>query len=581
MKNKIKAAVSLLLSLLLALGCMGTSAFAADRNLGNVTLAFLTETGSITVEQNLNAVEQLGITGGPVAGVEYTLAQIGSLCEITYTGGYMTGYAVEQFVAQQLGINGSDYTGSYGTETYYYIYTVKSALDKIQEQLAAIEQSEWKGLVEGLTGSRKASTDENGQVIFNDLPYGLYLIVQTDVSGAEYEGEPITLSHLQTPMLVSVPGKNEEKEVKVNVKTPLGYGELTKSIVGVGDINGNWENVEDSATEVTGPGDYIRFRLAVQPPRLSSGDTLDHFVIEDVRSEGLKLEKLESVTDTLGQTYVEGIDYTRTEETVADGTRMLLTFTQQGLQKLEQLGRAAGTLTVTYTAQVTDEAPTAGITNSARIDYKVDYAPDRDNPPPPDDPPPEDDDDEYHSDWDVARSYTFGVHMTKYLGEEGNLAPEGSVTFALYREKDGQKQAVPLSRSGDAYQVALQGSNELSVSADGTFTILGLGEGTYYLRELSTAEGYALPNEDIALTLAGERSAGEYTGRLDAAQCTVDGQQGNASVQDGTLYLSVINPRTFYIPNTGGAGSWMFTAGGLLIIAGGVVYLAVSRKKKG
>lgn len=580
MKNKIKAAVSLLLSLLLALGCMGTSAFAADRNLGNVTLAFSTETGSITVVQNLNAVEQLEITGGPVAGVEYALVQIGSLCEITYAGGYMTGYAVKKFVAQQLGINDSDYTRSYETETYY-IYTAKSALDKIQEQLAAIEQSEWKGLVEGLTGSRKASTDENGQAIFNDLPYGLYLIVQTDVSGAEYEGEPITLSHLQTPMLVSVPGKNEENEVKVNVKTPLGYGELTKSIVGIGDIDGNWENVEDSNTEVTGPGDYIRFRLAVQPPRLSSGDTLDHFVIEDVRSKGLELEKLESVTDTLGQTYVEGTDYTRTEETVADGTRMLLTFTQQGLQKLEQLGRAAGTLTVVYTTQVTEDAVTAGITNSARIDYKVDYAPDRDNPPPPDDPPPEDDDDEYHSDWDVARSYTFGVHMTKYLGEEGNLAPEGSVTFALYREKDGQKQAVPLSRSGDAYQVALQGSNELSVSADGTFTILGLGEGTYYLRELSTAEGYALPNEDIALTLAGERSAGEYTGRLDAAQCTVDGQQGNASVQDGTLYLSVINPRTFYIPNTGGAGSWMFTAGGLLIIAGGVVYLAVSRKKKG
>ncbi len=577
MKNKIKAAVSLLLSLLLALGCMGTSAFAADITIKELKKS--TKTGSITVVQNLNAVEQLGITGGPVAGVEYTLAQIGSLCEITYTGGYMTGYAVEQSVAQQLGINGSDYTGSYGTETYYYIYTVKSALDKIQEQLAAIEQSEWKGLVEGLTGSQKASTDEKGQAIFNDLPYGLYLIVQTDVSGAEYEGEPITLSHLQTPMLVSVPGE-EGEIVTVNVKTPLGYGELTKSIVGVGDIDGNWENVEDSATEVTGPGDYIRFRLAVQPPRLSSGDTLDHFVVEDVRSEGLKLEKLESVTDTLGQTYVEGTDYTRTEETVTEGTRMLLTFTQQGLQKLEQLGRAAGTLTVVYTTQVTEDAVTAGITNSARIDYKVDYAPDRDNPPPPDDPPPEDDDDEYHSDWDVARSYTFGVHMTKYLGEEGNLAPEGSVTFALYREKDGQKQAVPLSRSGDAYQVALQGSNELSVSADGTFTILGLGEGTYYLRELSTAEGYALPNEDIALTLAGERSAGEYTGRLDAAQCTVDGQQGNASVQDGILYLSVINPRTFYIPNTGGAGSWMFTAGGLLIIAGGVVYLAVSRKKK-
>ena len=574
MKNKIKAAVSLLLSLLLALGCMGTSAFAADITIKELKKS--TKTGSITVVQNLNAVEQLGITCGPVAGVEYTLAQIGSLCEITYTGGYMTGYAVEQWTAGTLGItDDANYTGSHKD---YCIDTSKATLEALAKEIAKLETEDLQGQ---FPSGQTQKTNANGEAKFETLEYGLYLILQTDVSGAKYEDKPITLSHLQTPMLVSVPGKNEENEVKVNVKTPLGYGELTKSIVGIGDLNGNWENVEDSATEVTGPGDYIRFRLDVQPPRLSSGDTLDHFVIEDVRSKGLELEKLESVTDTLGQTYVEGTDYTRTEETVADGTRMLLTFTQQGLQKLERLGQAAGTLTVTYTAQVTDEAPTAGITNSARIDYKVDYAPDRDNPPPPDDPPPEDDDDEYHSDWDVARSYTFGVHLTKYLGEEGNLAPEGSVTFALYREKDGQKQAVPLSRSGDAYQVALQGSNELSVSADGTFTILGLGEGTYYLRELSTAEGYALPNEDIALTLAGERSAGEYTGRLDAAQCTVDGQQGNASVQDGILYLSVINPRTFYIPNTGGAGSWMFTAGGLLIIAGGVVYLAVSRKKKG
>lgn len=575
MKNKIKAAVSLLLSLLLALGCMGTSAFAADITIKELTKS--TKTGSITVEQNLNAVEQLGITGGPVAGVEYTLAQIGSLCEITYTGGYMTGYAVEKSTASTLGIvDEANYTGSHnGTD--YCIYTSKETLEILAKEIAKLETEDLQGQ---FPSGQTQKTNASGEATFADLKHGLYLILQTDVSGAEYEDEPITLSHLQTPMLVSVPGE-EGEIVTVKVKTPLGYGELTKSIVGIGDIDGNWENVEDSNTEVTGPGDYIRFRLAVQPPRLSSGDTLDHFVIEDVCSKGLDVQGLDSVTDTLGQTYVEGTDYTRTEETVTDGVRMLLTFTQQGLQKLEQLGRAAGTLTVVYTTQVTEDAVTAGITNSARIDYKVDYAPDRDTPPPPDDPPPEDDDDEYHSDWDVARSYTFGVHMTKYLGEEGNLAPEGSVTFALYREKDGQKQAVPLSRSGDTYQVALQGSNELSISADGTFTILGLGEGTYYLRELSTAEGYALPNEDIALTLAGELSAGEYTGRLDAAQCTVDGQQGNASVQDGILYLSVINPRTFYIPNTGGAGSWMFTAGGLLIIAGGVVYLAVSRKKKG
>lgn len=576
MKNRIQAVVSLLLSLLLALGCMGTSAFADAITIQSLTES--TKTGSITVVQNLNEVGQLGIAGGPVEGVEYTLVQIGSLCEITYDGGTMTGYAVEQSVAEKLGIaEDANYTGSY-KETDYCIYTSDETLGQLSSTIADLQTDD---LQNAFLGSPTQKTNASGETEFENLDYGLYLILQTDVSGATYDGEPIILSHLQSPMLVSVPGKNEKNEVEVNVKTPLGYGELTKSIVGVGDIDGNWENVDDSTAEVTGPGDYIRFRLDVQPPRLSSGDTLDHFVIEDVRSKGLDLEELESVTDTLGQTYVEGTDYTPTEEETDDGTRLLLIFTPQGLQKLERLGQSAGTLTVTYTAQVTEEAAVEGVTNSARVDYKIDYAPDRDTPPPPDNPPLEDEDNGYRSAWDVARSYTFGVHLTKYLGEEGNLAPEGSVTFALYREKDGQKQAVPLSRSGEAYQVALQGSNELSIGVDGTFTILGLGEGTYYLRELSTAEGYALPNEDIELTLVGERSAGEYTGRLDAAQCAVDGQQGNATVQDGTLRLSVINPRTFYIPNTGGAGSWMFTAGGLLIIAGGVVYLAASRKKKG
>lgn len=313
---------------------MGTSAFAADQNLGDITLKFSTKTGSITVEQNLNAVEQLGITGGPVAGVEYTLAQIGSLCEITYTGGYMTGYAVKLGIA-----DATNYTGSYNAINYC-IYTSQQSLEKIQDALEQTEETQWKELVEGSTNIK--TTNEEGKAIFSDLPYGLYLIVQTDVSGAEYEDEPITLSHLQTPMLVSVPGKNEEKQVEVDVKTPLGYGELTKSIVGVGDIDGNWENVEDSNTEVTGPGDYIRFRLAVQPPRLSSGDTLDHFVVEDVRSKGLELEKLDSVTDTLGQTYVEGTDYTCTEETVTEGTRMLLTFYPAGPAEAGTAGPGSG-----------------------------------------------------------------------------------------------------------------------------------------------------------------------------------------------------------------------------------------------
>lgn len=596
MNNRTKVAVSLLLSLLLALGCLRTPAFAETLTITQMTPS--TQTGSITLTQQLNEVEQLGIAGGPVQGVEYTLVQIGSLCEITYTGGYMTGYAVEQSVAQQLGINGSDYTGSYGTETYYYIYTVKSALDKIQEQLAAIEQSEWKGLVEGLTGSQKASTDEKGQAIFNDLPYGLYLIVQTDVSGAEYEGEPITLSHLQTPMFLSVPN-GTQSDVQLEVKTPLGYGELEKNIVGVGNVDGEWEDVQDATTEVTGPGDVIRFKLSVRPPSLGSKDTLDHFSVEDILSKGLDLQKLESITDSLGQSYAEDTDYTVTitedlkstdledsEQSFVGGTRLWIAFTAQGLTKLEQLARTSGSLSVLYTAMVNDQAAVGGATNIARMDHKVNYAPEEGDDPPPrdppprDDPPPKEEDKSYRTRWEIVRSFTFDVNLTKYLGQEGNLAPQGSVTFALYKLSDGEKVPVLLQQDGEAYLAATDGSNELTVGADGSFRIRGLSEGTYYLRELATAEGYALPDQDIELILVGEQAAGEYTGQLDSSRCAVNGEQGSVSIQDNVLYLAIVNPQTFYIPNTGGAGTWMFTAGGLVIVAAGFVYLAVSRKKK-
>ena len=174
MKNKIKAAVSLLLSLLLALGCMGTSAFAADRNLGNVTLAFSTETGSITVVQNLNAVEQLGITGGPVAGVEYTLAQIGSLCEITYTGGYMTGYAVKKSTVEKLGIEDA---ANYTDGTNYCIYTSEATLEVLAKEIAELTTEDLK---DKFSGSPTEKTDANGEAEFETLDYGLYLILQTE-----------------------------------------------------------------------------------------------------------------------------------------------------------------------------------------------------------------------------------------------------------------------------------------------------------------------------------------------------------------------------------------------------------------
>ena len=45
------------------------------------------------------------------------------------------------------------------------------------------------------------------------------------------------------------------------------------------------------------------------------------------------------------------------------------------------------------------------------------------------------------------------------------------------------------------------------------------------------------------------------------------------------MLLVIGNKQGFNLPTTGGAGTWMFTIGGLVLMAGAVVVFISSRKK--
>ena len=47
---------------------------------------------------------------------------------------------------------------------------------------------------------------------------------------------------------------------------------------------------------------------------------------------------------------------------------------------------------------------------------------------------------------------------------------------------------------------------------------------------------------------------------------------------DGTVKLNVLNKKGFDLPTTGGMGTWLFTIGGLVLMAGAGVLLAKGRK---
>ena len=566
---------ALLLTVLLIAGCLSAPVGAADWTATSVTeynYGISPATANLTVEQMINNIS--GQEPKPVIGVEYTAYKIGDLFNIqTGSKEWRTGYGILKNVATTLDIAGF----ADGSDSNYFFYTNAGAQQKINEAL----EGQTNVTLSGITGE-KMITGKDGKVT-KSLSFGLYLLVQSNIDDAkDINGDAINILEPQSPLIFPLPqGQTDgwQTNVTISAKSGLVYEKLDKKVIGSDGTQ------QDSAT--ASPGDVLQFKLTINPPVMGEYETLTAFSVEDVLTKGLEFKRILSVTDVRGQTYQEGADYQLTikkdltdadlpqdQQDAVGGTRVLLQFTQQGLQKVEAL--RGQELYVEYTALVTE----ADATNSARMNYDSEVDP-PDNPPtnpptnPPDDPP---DRWKETNRWDVVHSYSFGVRLQKYLGDQ-NTPANGSVVFELYRGEDKQPVLLEQQEDGSYIVSADAASNRLSVDAGGRFTLYGLAEDTYYLREIQTADGYALPDEDICITLCGEQVNGEYTGRLDVTRTLVDGQMGSASIEDDLLKLSVVNPRTMYIPNTGSMESWMFTAGGLLVIVVGIVYLVLSRRK--
>ena len=103
---------------------------------------------------------------------------------------------------------------------------------------------------------------------------------------------------------------------------------------------------------------------------------------------------------------------------------------------------------------------------------------------------------------------------------------------------------------------------------------------TYYLRELATKAGYALPVGHIAVTLDSKAALiAASSPLLDASNNWVSGSIVASTVTINNDLLANAN-KDFSLPLTGGAGTIMFTIVGIVIMVGAAVLIVKNKKSK-
>lgn len=261
-------------------------------------------------------------------------------------------------------------------------------------------------------------------------------------------------------------------------------------------------------------------------------------------------------------------------------------------------------IVISYKAKLTADADmtTDGNSNQAKLEYsnKTDVKDeDKDKP------------ENNYKRSDETVVYTFQIQIVKKADvkdEKGDVIYLEGVTFDLYKlvgkdEKlpDG---AVKIDNdTANALKLPAAGENQewvkvksgITTGTDGKANVDGLANGTYYLVETKTKQGYNLLKAPVKVELSIAYKTTwdetlEYKGDVlvkhdvtkKVETFTKDGTQTGVT-EGGKTYgrhvTEIINRKGFNLPTTGGFGTLLFSGIGVLLVVAGVGVLLSLKKK--
>lgn len=509
-----------------------------------------TTTGSITVksdDQSSSDVYQLittewtdGSTNGPTykwdsSVLAWLKTQNGMNNTPDYSAYYNAdGTVSDKFTSDVIADTGNKLTGAFDAQSVPDLTDSnnKAALFFGAVRAAIADSS--------ITGLNKVNTKElkNGDKV-EGLTYGSYLIITTSTPDASVTNPLVYLPTVVTigPVKgtdgnwsIANANKNLNPDVTIKATKPT----LTKTE----QVENKDANKKDDTVAV---GDTVTFTLIATVPAYADGVTPKTFKITDTMSKGLAYTNWNDVTIKSGnddiKTSFKQVD-SATELTGKDEGKTQIVFEPSDYSTIQKYQNS--TITITYKAKVTADALVdTSLVNDAKLEYNNGYVTDK------------------------TDLFTYGLDVLKYEKKDDandKSTVLGGVVFNLYKGESATGSA--LTFKNDVLSTDADASVALTTDNQGKLHLSGLDAGKYTLKEVTPKAGYQTIGDITFEIKAATGSDGKLTGKVD---------QGSKTT--GYWSLDVPNTKGFSLPQTGGTGTLLLTAAGVVLLGGAALLI--------
>ena len=530
-----------------------------------------------------------------IQGVEFTYLRIADITmnnevmDGQRTVGVLYGFDSSDRSTDVLSAIGLTAADAHKTEGGINYFTSDMLNNKLSTALAANATTVKNALEAAVkNGTAMAETDAAGHTFASDMEQGLYLVVETRV--------PENVTSTCNPFFVSLPmttidGAAWNYDVTVYPKNQTGNPTLDKTVReaknSTGKNNGSLTDITDgyAHTATASVGDTVDYQIISTLPTITSkASALSEYTYVDTLSKGIRYNKNNMVieffkdagcTGKIATWAVNSGKFTVGYDDAAN--TMTIRMTDTGLAEINEAatvytdsvkrGYSDCTMRLTYAATLTADAKMGDTDNPNEVVLtwkrtNTTY---------------------YDTLKDCCHVYTYGIDVLKQFSDNGGNVR--NVKFRLHNDTDDvfviaeQKDGVYYAKGFAAKKAD---ATTFVPNAQGHIVVKGLEDDAHSLTEIATDKGYVLLKDAVKIVIkTAENGQCEKCGaKLLTASATVNSKDASMSEGNAIVPLTVVNNPGFDLPKTGGYGTWMFTIGGVALLATAAFIVVKSRKHK-